>query len=79
MFRRSISPLSSGKISQITNQRKRRWQVDLLAALVSSSDYSSTLKIEEIYSSETSVDIQWITLRYIPEERSLQGNKIMIF
>jgi hypothetical protein len=37
------------------------------STLVSCSVYSSTLKIEEIYSSETSVDFQRTTRRYIPE------------
>jgi hypothetical protein len=33
--------------------------------------YSSTLKMEATYSSETSVDFQWTTLRYVPEDRTL--------
>jgi hypothetical protein len=36
--------------------------------LVSCSAYSSALKMEAIYSSETSVDIQRTTRRYIPED-----------
>jgi hypothetical protein len=46
-----------------------RQQASLLAAcfmLVSCSVYFSTLKIEEIYFSETSVDFQLSACRYIP-------------
>jgi hypothetical protein len=41
--------------------------------LVSCSAYSSTLKMEAICSSETSVDIQQITQRYIPEDSTLHN------
>jgi hypothetical protein len=40
--------------------------------LVSSSDYFSTLKIEAICFSETSVDTKRTTRRYIPEDGTLQ-------
>jgi hypothetical protein len=40
--------------------------------LVSYLAYSSTLKMEATCSSETSVDFQRITRRYIPEERALR-------
>jgi hypothetical protein len=39
--------------------------------LVSCSAHSSTLKMETICSSETSVDFQQNTRRYIPEDRTL--------
>jgi hypothetical protein len=39
---------------------------------VSRTAYSSTLKMNEICSSETSVDFQLSTQRYIPEDRTLQ-------
>jgi hypothetical protein len=39
--------------------------------LVSCSAYSVTLKIEAVYSSETSVDCQQTTRRYIPEDSRL--------
>jgi hypothetical protein len=42
--------------------------------LVSCSAYSSTLKIEAAYSSETSVDFQRTARRYILEDRSLNKN-----
>jgi hypothetical protein len=38
------------------------------------SDYFSTLKMEAIYSSETSVDSQRATRRYIPEDRTLHNS-----
>jgi hypothetical protein len=40
--------------------------------LVSSLAYSSTPKMEAILSSETSVDSQQITRRYIPEDGTLE-------
>jgi hypothetical protein len=39
--------------------------------LVSCLAYSSTLKIEAMYSSETLVDFQWTTRRYISEDITL--------
>jgi hypothetical protein len=39
---------------------------------VLSSAYSSTLKVEAIRSSETSIDFQWVTWRYIPEDSTLR-------
>jgi hypothetical protein len=41
--------------------------------LVSCSAYFSTLKTEAICSSETSVDFQWTTRRYIPEDSTLHS------
>jgi hypothetical protein len=38
--------------------------------LISCLDISSTLKMEAIYSSETPVDFQRITQRYIPDDRT---------
>jgi hypothetical protein len=43
--------------------------------LVSSSAYSSTLKIEAACSSETSIDFQWTRQRYIPEDRILNNHR----
>jgi hypothetical protein len=40
--------------------------------LVSCSAYASTLNMEAICSSETSVDFQRTTRRYIPEDSTLQ-------
>jgi hypothetical protein len=36
--------------------------------------YYSTLKMEATYSSETSVDLQWTTRRYIREDRTILLN-----
>jgi hypothetical protein len=44
-------------------------------ALVSCSAYSSTLKKETICSSETSVDFQRTTRRYIPEDSTLHNHR----
>jgi hypothetical protein len=44
----------------------------LLSRLFFFSAYSSTLKREAICSSETSVDFQRTTRRYIPEDSALQ-------
>jgi hypothetical protein len=46
------------------------WQAPALT-LVSCSAYFSTLKMEAIFSSETSVDSQRTTRRYIPEDGTL--------
>jgi hypothetical protein len=43
--------------------------------LVSCVAYSPTLKMEVTYSSETSLDFQWITWRYISEERNLHNHR----
>jgi hypothetical protein len=51
-------------ISQARNQHKSRWQ----------AAYSSTLKMEAIYSSEMSVDFQQNTRRYIPEHNTLHNH-----
>jgi hypothetical protein len=42
--------------------------------LVSCMVYSATLKMEATSSSETSVDFQWTTRRYIPENRTLHNH-----
>jgi hypothetical protein len=39
------------------------------------SAYSSTLKLEAICSSETSVDFQRTTRRYIPKDRTLHNHR----
>jgi hypothetical protein len=44
-----------------------------LFKLVSCLSYLSTLKIEATYSSETAVDFQRTTWRYIPEDRTVIG------
>jgi hypothetical protein len=59
MFRRNTSSPSSGRISQARNLR-----LPPAFRLLSCSAYSSTLKMEAICSSETSVDIQRTTRRY---------------
>jgi hypothetical protein len=41
--------------------------------LVSHSAYSSTLKMEAIYSSDASVNLQWTTRPYVPEDSTLQN------
>jgi hypothetical protein len=53
------------RISWARNQHESRWQ----AMLVCCSAYPSTLKIKVTCSSETSVDFQRTTRRYIPEDR----------
>jgi hypothetical protein len=41
--------------------------------LIYCSAYFSTMKMEAICSSETSIDTQWTTRRYIPEDGTLQN------
>jgi hypothetical protein len=43
--------------------------------LISCLSYSSTLKMEETYSSETSVVFQRTTRRYIPEDRTPHNDR----
>jgi hypothetical protein len=49
-----------------------------LLPLVSCLAYSSTLKVDATSSSETSVNFQRTTRRYIPEERTLQFQIIAV-
>jgi hypothetical protein len=42
--------------------------------LVSCLAYSLTLKMEAMCSSEMSVDLQWTTRHYIPEDRTLHNH-----
>jgi hypothetical protein len=67
--------LQGPKINQARNQRETCLPPEF--TLVSCLAYSSTLKMEATYSSETSVDFRRTTWRYIPEDRTLQnGQKI---
>jgi hypothetical protein len=59
-----------------TNKKVVGFEVPPVFTLVSCSAYFSTLKMEEIFFSETSVDFQWTTRRYIPEDRTL--NKMLL-
>jgi hypothetical protein len=59
-----------GRISRAKFQRESRWQATSFT-LVSYSAYL-TLKVEPICSSETSVDFQRTTLRYIQEDSTLR-------
>jgi hypothetical protein len=46
--------------------------------LVSRLAYSSILKIEVTFSSETSVQFQQTTRRYTPENGNLQGSLVLV-
>jgi hypothetical protein len=59
--------LQGRRMSRARNQRESRYKAGAFT-LVSCSTYYSTLKMEAIRSSETSVDFQRTTLRYIPED-----------
>jgi hypothetical protein len=65
--------LQGRRISPARNQRKSRWQAEL--TLVSCSAYSSTLKMEAMFSSKTSVNFQRTTQRYIPEDSALYNHR----
>jgi sortase (surface protein transpeptidase) len=59
-----MSPTPSGRrISQASYQRQTWWQ----AEHSEQADYSSTLKLKAMFSSETSVNFQRITRLYIPK------------
>jgi hypothetical protein len=65
LFRRNISPPSSASTTKLC--------LPPTFTLVSFLSYSSNLRMEEICSSETSVNFQRITLYYIPEDSALQA------
>jgi hypothetical protein len=67
-FHSSISLLSPIQ-SEIPASRMLRLPLDF--TLVSCSAYSSILKMEAGCSSGTSVDVQWTTRRYIPDDSTL--------
>jgi hypothetical protein len=73
-FRRNILPPSSGSRNKPRNNPVRKQVASRAFTLVSWSAYSSTLKMERIFSSETSVDFQRTTRRYIPEDSTLQNH-----
>jgi hypothetical protein len=63
----------------LQGRRKIRVRVQQLClapafTLASGSDYSSTLTMEAKYSSETSIDFQRTTCRYVPEDSSTLHN-----
>jgi hypothetical protein len=63
--------IKSRRIRRARNQGESRWRTEL----VSCSDYFSTLKMEAICSSETSVETQRTTRRYIPEDDTLHNHR----
>jgi hypothetical protein len=73
MFRRNISPSSSGSKSKPS--KKPVWSMKLATCfmLVSCLAYSSTLKMKATYSSEMSVSFQRTAWRHIPAERTLRN------
>jgi hypothetical protein len=68
---RSEIPCSQEKVNQ-----NFRENFLLYLLLISCSAYSFTLKLEAACSSETSVDFQRITRRYVPEDGSLCHKKV---
>jgi hypothetical protein len=77
-FRRNMSPPSSGSNEQSEKQAcnwvANRSQRSTCLILVSRLAYSPILMLEAIYSSETSVDFQRTTHRYIPDDGTLHNN-----
>jgi hypothetical protein len=75
-----ITPCSPLKVNRRFGgtYRKAWWQASLQHALtlVSCSAYFSTLKMEAICFSETLVDSQLITWRYVPEGGTIQLSTI---
>jgi hypothetical protein len=62
--------LQGRRISGARNRRENR--CPLLATYFHARAYSSTLKMEAIYTPETSIDFQRATRRYIPKDTTLQ-------
>jgi hypothetical protein len=69
---------SSYRLFSILSEVSASWCFCLPHAftLVSFLPYSSTLKMEETCSSETLVDFQRATHRYIPEDRTLHNRRL---
>jgi hypothetical protein len=67
--------LQCQRIRRKRNQRENLFCLPPEFRLVSCSDYSSTLKMEAVCSSETSVDFQRTTRRYIPQDRTLHNHR----
>jgi hypothetical protein len=66
--------LQGRRKSQARNQRERKWQTELYSYLLHPGFLLGlflTLKMEEIFSSETSADFERTTRRYIPERINL--------
>jgi hypothetical protein len=55
------------------NSTKCLLEIRTCFKLVSCLAYSSTLKTEATFSSETSADFQWTSWRYIPEDRTIHN------
>jgi hypothetical protein len=68
-FRRNMLPPSAG------SKNKPRALLATSITLISFLAYSFTLKMEAACSSETSVDTQRTTRRYIPEDRTLHNHR----
>jgi hypothetical protein len=65
---RDITPCSPLKVNRINRARNQHESYTLISLLGIFFD----LKMEAIYCSETSVDFQRTTRRYIPEDSTLQ-------
>jgi hypothetical protein len=70
-----IMPCSPFKVNRRFGQICRLLSLPPAFTLVSCLAYSSTLKVELTFPSETSVDIQRTTWRYIPEVRTLHNRR----
>jgi hypothetical protein len=72
-FRRNMSPPSSESKNKLSRKQSRSITALFVSSimLVTYLSYSSTLKMEGTYSSETSVEFQRTTWHYIPEDRTI--------
>jgi hypothetical protein len=62
-------------VEEISSAKPATKQVPPAFTLVSCSAYSSTLKMEAIFSSETSAETRRTTRRHIPEDDSLHNHR----
>jgi glyoxylate utilization-related uncharacterized protein len=66
-----MSPLSSELKNKPSKKQREACSYCFLLHDVSYLSYPSTMKMEATYSSETSIDFQRITRRYVPVDRTL--------
>jgi hypothetical protein len=68
-----MSPLSSRSKNKPSRQQEGKYVTSSIFTLVSCWASSSTLKMEEVYSSETSIDFDRTTQLFTPEDSTFHN------